>query len=122
MKINIAGGGPDDDGYFWHAGRSDDMMKVGGIWVSPVEVESTLISHEAVMERAVVANMDESNLVKPKDYVVLNEGVSASDLLVKDLISYSRNEMADYKRPRWIEFIDDLPKTPTGKIQRFKLR
>ncbi len=112
----------DDDGYFWHAGRSDDMMKVGGIWVSPVEVESTLISHEAVVECAVVAHMDESDLVKPKAYVVLKEGVQASDNLAKDLISYARNEMASYKRPRWIEFVDDLPKTATGKIQRFKLR
>jgi benzoate-CoA ligase family protein len=112
----------DDDGYFWHAGRSDDMMKVGGIWVSPVEVESNLISHEAVVECAVVAHMDESNLVKPKAYVVLKEGVQASDNLAKDLISYARNEMASYKRPRWIEFVDDLPKTATGKIQRFKLR
>jgi benzoate-CoA ligase family protein len=112
----------DDDGYFWHAGRSDDMMKVGGIWVSPVEVESALISHEAVVECAVVAHMDESDLVKPKAYVVLKEGVQASDNLAKDLIRFARSEMAGYKRPRWIEFVDDLPKTATGKIQRFKLR
>jgi len=98
------------------------MLKVGGIWVSPVEVESTLISHEAVVECAVVAHMDESNLVKPKAYVVLKEGVQANDELAKELINFARSGMAGYKRPRWIEFVDDLPKTATGKIQRFKLR
>lgn len=112
----------DDDGYFWHAGRSDDMMKVGGIWVSPVEVESTLISHEAVMECAVVAQMDEADLVKPKAYIVLMEGYQADDVLAQELIDYARREMAGYKRPRWIEFVHELPKTATGKIQRFKLR
>ncbi len=112
----------DEDGYFWHAGRSDDMMKVGGIWVSPVEVESSLIGHEAVVECAVVAQADEANLVKPKAYVVLKEGHSAGDTLAQELIDYARHAMADYKRPRWIEFVDELPKTATGKIQRFKLR
>lgn len=112
----------DKDGYFWHAGRSDDMMKVGGIWVSPVEVESTLIGHEAVVECAVVAETDEADLVKPKAYVVLGEGHNASNALAQELIQYARDEMADYKRPRWIEFVDELPKTATGKIQRFRLR
>jgi benzoate-CoA ligase family protein len=112
----------DEEGYFWHAGRSDDMMKVGGIWVSPVEVESTLISHEAVVECAVVAQLDEADLVKPKAYIVLMEGHRSDDALAKELIDYARHEMADYKRPRWIEFVDELPKTATGKIQRFKLR
>ncbi len=112
----------DDDGYFWHAGRSDDMMKVGGIWVSPVEVESTLISHEAVVECAVVAQRDQDDLVKPKAYVILKEGYQASEALADDLIEYCQTEMAAYKRPRWIEFVDELPKTATGKIQRFRLR
>ncbi|MEK6587721.1 MAG: AMP-binding protein, partial [Chloroflexota bacterium] len=112
----------DEDGYYWHAGRSDDMLKVGGIWVSPVEVESTLISHEAVVECAVVARIDESGLVKPKAYVVLKQSVEGSDELARQLIDYCRANMAEYKRPRWIEFVDELPKTATGKIQRFKLR
>ena len=112
----------DADGYYWHAGRSDDMMKVGGIWVSPVEVESTLIGHESVLECAIVAQEDEHALIKPKAYVVLKDGVKPSDSLAKELIDYCRNEMAAYKRPRWIAFVDELPKTATGKIQRFKLR
>lgn len=112
----------DEDGYYWHAGRSDDMLKVGGIWVSPVEVESTLISHPAVLECAVVGQVDRSDLVKPKAYVILNEGHSGSDDLVNELIEYCKEKMAAYKRPRWIEFVDELPKTATGKIQRYKLR
>jgi len=112
----------DEDGYYWHAGRSDDMLKVGGIWVSPVEVESTLISHPAVLECAVVGQVDQSDLVKPKAFVTLNEGYPASDELAGELIEYCRRQMAAYKRPRWIEFVEELPKTATGKIQRFKLR
>jgi benzoate-CoA ligase family protein len=112
----------DEDGYYWHAGRSDDMLKVGGIWVSPVEVESTLISHAAVLECAVIGKEDQANLIKPRAFVVLNEGYTASDELAKELIQYCREKMAEYKRPRWIEFVQELPKTATGKIQRFKLR
>jgi benzoate-CoA ligase family protein len=112
----------DEDGYYWHAGRSDDMLKVGGIWVSPVEVESTLISHEAVLECAVVGRTDPSNLVKPQAFVVLNEGFDPSDELATALIEHCRTNMAAYKRPRWIEFVEELPKTATGKIQRFRLR
>ena len=112
----------DEDGYYWHAGRSDDMLKVGGIWVSPVEVESTLISHPAVLECAVVGQVDQSDLVKPKAFVTLNEGYPASDELAGELIEYCRRQMAAYKRPRWIEFVEELPKTATGKIQRVKLR
>jgi acyl-coenzyme A synthetase/AMP-(fatty) acid ligase len=112
----------DRDGYYWHAGRSDDMMKVGGMWVSPVEVESTLIRHEAVIECAVVAQTDSAGLVKPKAYVMLKPGHPPSDDLTKELIEFCSREMAEFKRPRWIEFVADLPKTATGKIQRFKLR
>ncbi len=112
----------DEDGYYWHAGRSDDMLKAGGIWVSPVEVESTLISHEAVLECAVIGLPDRSNLIKPKAFVVLNEGYTASDALVQQLVEYCKGKIAAYKRPRWIEFVEELPKTATGKIQRFKLR
>ena len=112
----------DEDGYFWHAGRSDDMMKVGGIWVSPVEVESALIGHEAVVECAVVGEADEANLIKPKAFIVLKDGYQGDAELANKLIAFSRSEMADYKRPRWIEFVNELPKTATGKIQRYKLR
>ena len=111
----------DEDGYYWHAGRSDDMLKVGGIWVSPVEVESTLISHEAVLECAVVGRVDQSDLVKPQAFVILNEGYEGSDDLSQTLIEHCKANMAAYKRPRWIEFVDELPKTATGKIQRFRL-
>jgi benzoate-CoA ligase family protein len=112
----------DADGYYWHAGRSDDMIKAGGIWVSPMEVESTLISHEAVMECAVVGKADQSDLFKPKAFVVLKSGFDPSDVLAQTLIQYCREKMAAYKRPRWVEFVDELPKTATGKIQRFRLR
>ena len=112
----------DDEGYYWHAGRSDDMLKVGGIWTSPVEVESALISHAAVMECAVVGRTDESDLVKPMAYVVLNPGHAGDDALCQQLIAHCVEKLAAYKRPRWIEFVDELPKTATGKIQRFKLR
>ena len=112
----------DEDGYFWHAGRSDDMLKVGGIWVSPVEVESTLIEHDCVLECAVVGMADDSELIKPKAYVVLHDGYSPQDEIVQILIAHCVDRMAAYKRPRWIEFVDELPKTATGKIQRFRLR
>ena len=112
----------DEDGYFWHAGRTDDMLKVGGIWVSPVEVESTLLAHPAVLEAAVVGITDQSDLVKPKAYLILNEGYAGSDELTAELVAYCKEKMADYKRPRWVEYVDELPKTATGKIQRFRLR
>ncbi len=112
----------DEDGYYWHAGRSDDMLKVGGIWVSPMEVESALVSHAAVLECAVVGRRDASDLVKPHAYVVLGPGYSPSDELAAELIAHCTEQLAAFKRPRWIEFVDELPKTATGKIQRFRLR
>jgi benzoate-CoA ligase family protein len=112
----------DEQGYYWHAGRSDDMLKVGGIWVSPMEVESALIGHPAVVECAVVGQEDNAGLVKPKAYVVLNKDHKVSDDLTNQLIEYTTEKLAAYKRPRWIEFVDELPKTATGKIQRFRLR
>jgi 4-hydroxybenzoate-CoA ligase/benzoate-CoA ligase len=112
----------DDEGYYWHAGRSDDMLKVGGIWVSPVEVESTLLSHAAVLEVAVVGQPDSTNLIKPKAFIVLKPAYQPSEELSSQLIAHCREKMAEYKRPRWIEFVPELPKTATGKIQRFKLR
>jgi benzoate-CoA ligase family protein len=112
----------DEDGYFWHAGRADDMLKVGGIWVSPVEVESTLVAHEAVLECAVVGSADEKGLVKPKALVVPKPGYAPGEALAAQLVAHCRERMAEYKRPRWIEFVAELPKTATGKIQRFRLR
>lgn len=112
----------DPDGYFWYCGRSDDMLKVGGIWVSPVEVENALIGHPAVLECAVVGAEDSDGLVKPKAYVVLKQGHQPSAELAEELKAYVREAIAPYKYPRWIEFIPELPKTATGKIQRFRLR
>jgi benzoate-CoA ligase len=112
----------DADGYFWYCGRADDMLKVGGIWVSPVEVENTLIAHASVLEAAVVGREDTDKLVKPKAFIVLNDGFSGSPELEADLKTFVKDKIAPYKYPRWIEFVSELPKTATGKIQRFKLR
>ncbi len=112
----------DADGYFWYAGRSDDMLKVSGIWVSPVEVENTLSGHPAVLECAVVGQEDADHLAKPKAYVVLKSGQKPSPTLEEELKAYVKDKIAPYKYPRWIEFVPELPKTATGKIQRFKLR
>ncbi|MCC7031528.1 MAG: benzoate-CoA ligase family protein [Acidobacteria bacterium] len=112
----------DEDGYFWYAGRSDDMLKVGGIWVSPVEVENTLLEHPAVKECAVAGHADHDRLVKPAAYVVLRPGVEGSPDLAVELQQWVRSRLAEYKRPRWVRFLSDLPKTATGKTQRFKLR
>ncbi len=112
----------DSEGYFWYCGRSDDMMKVHGLWVSPTEIENTLISHEAVLECAVVGNIDEEKFVKPKAYVVLKEGYEPSAELKEELLKFVKSRIAPYKYPRWIEFVDELPRTATGKVQRFKLR
>jgi len=111
-----------DDGYFQYCGRSDDMLKVGGIYVSPFEVEGALMTHEAILEAAVVAHADTDELVKPKAYVVLKAGIEPSDALDAALKQHVKNQLAPYKYPRWIEFVAELPKTATGKIQRFKLR
>jgi benzoate-CoA ligase len=112
----------DADGYYTYCGRSDDMLKVGGIYVSPFEVEGALMSHQCVLEAAVVAELDASQLVKPKAYVVVKPGVATDTALVELLQLHVKARLAPYKFPRWIEFIDELPKTATGKIQRFKLR
>jgi benzoate-CoA ligase len=112
----------DADGYYVYGGRSDDMLKVSGIYVSPAEVEAALVSHDAVLEAAVVGAEDENRLVKPKAYVVLKQGQTASDALKSALQQHVKDKLAPYKYPRWIEFLGELPKTATGKIQRFKLR
>ena len=112
----------DADGCFWYAGRSDDMLKVGGLWVSPIEVENALVAHTAVAECAVVGREDHDGLVKPIAFVVVRDGFVASPELAQDLQQFVRERLAEYKRPRWVEFVVELPKTATGKIQRFKLR
>ena len=112
----------DEHGYYTYGGRSDDMLKVSGIYVSPVEVEAALITHEAVLEAAVVGMEDEEKLVKPKAFVVLKAGQSPSETLKSALRQHVKDKLAPYKYPRWIEFMSELPKTATGKIQRFKLR
>ncbi|MGQ9370427.1 benzoate-CoA ligase family protein [Azospirillum sp. ST 5-10] len=112
----------DADGYFHYAGRIDDMLKVSGNWVSPTEVESTLICHPAVLEAAVIGSDDGSGLVKPKAYVVLKNGDAGSDALRQELQQFTKSRLAPYKYPREIVFMETLPKTATGKIQRFKLR
>ncbi len=112
----------DADGNYVYEGRSDDMLKVSGIYVSPIEVESCLIQHEAVLEAAVVGQEDVDRLVKPKAYVVLKPGVASGPELVEAIKAHVKLQLAPYKYPRWMEFVDELPKTATGKIQRFKLR
>lgn len=104
-----------------YCGRTDDMFKVSGIWVSPFEVEQALIAHSAVLEAAVVAARDHDGLEKPKAYVVLKEGTEGDDL-ASSLKEHVKNKIGKWKYPRWVELVDDLPKTATGKIQRFKLR
>ena len=112
----------DDESFLWYCGRSDDMLKVGGQWVSPVEVEGALIAHPSVLEAAVVGAMDADELVKPKAYIVLNQGYEASEAMANELKTFVKGRLASFKYPRWIEFVPELPKTATGKIQRFKLR
>ena len=110
------------DGWYTYAGRSDDMLKVSGQFVSPFEVESAIGSHEAVVEAAVVGEQDVDELVKPKAYVVLLPGAVPGEALAEALKQHVKDTLAPFKYPRWIEFVDELPKTATGKIQRFKLR
>jgi acyl-coenzyme A synthetase/AMP-(fatty) acid ligase len=112
----------DKDGFYWYVGRADDLLRVSGHWVSPAEVESALVSHPAVVEAAVVGKPDGDGLIKPKAFVVLREGTLPSELLVDDLKLHVKRTIAPYQYPRWIEFRDDLPKTASGKIQRYKLR
>lgn len=110
------------DGCYRYAGRADDMLKVSGIWVSPFEVESALMAHDKVLEAAVIGVEDADRLVKPKAYVVAKKGIATGDALAAELQSFIKDRLAPYKYPRWVEFVTELPKTATGKIQRFKLR
>jgi benzoate-CoA ligase family protein len=112
----------DEDGYFFYVGRTDDLFKVNGRWLSPAEVEGALIAHPAIREAAIIARDNESNLTKPAAYVVLNPSFHPNEELIRDLQDWVVQKIGAYKRPRWIEFVSELPKTATGKLQRFKLR
>ncbi len=112
----------DPDGYYVYCGRNDDMMKVGGIWCSPIEIEQRLIEHPKVLEAAIVGRSDDDGLIKPEAYIILKNRADASDALAKELLDHCRNGLARYKFPRWFHFLEELPKTATGKIQRYKLR
>ena len=111
-----------EDGFYYYCGRTDDMFKVSGIWVSPFEVESVLVSHKAVLEAAVVGKEDTDGLVKPAAFIVLKTGFTADDTLLEELKAHVKSEAGAWKYPRWMEVRAELPKTATGKIQRFKLR
>jgi 4-hydroxybenzoate-CoA ligase len=112
----------DVDGFLRCCGRTDDMFKVSGIWVSPFEVEAALVSHEAVLEAAVIGHEDSDGLLKPKAYIVLKQGFTSNDALFESLKAHVKDKAGAWKYPRWIDVRADLPKTATGKIQRFKLR
>jgi len=112
----------DADGYYWYHGRADDMIKAGGIWVSPVEVEGVLNEHPAVLECGVVGHSEADGLEKPLAYVVLKQDYLASPALEAELKQFVKHKLAPYKYPRWIMFVETMPRTATGKLQRFKLR
>ena len=112
----------DADGYYYYCGRTDDMFKVCGMWVSPFDVEAALTSHEAVLEAAVIGKEDADGLVKPKAFIVLKNGYVADDSLLERLKIHVKQQAGPWKYPRWIDVRTDLPHTATGKIQRFKLR
>ena len=112
----------DADGYYVYGGRSDDMLKVSGMYVSPFEVEAALVIHPDVLEAAVIGAPDENDLIKPKAFVVVKPGVQTGESLAEALKQHVKERLAPYKYPRWVEFLPELPKTATGKIQRFKLR
>jgi len=111
-----------DDGYYVYCGRGDDMFKVSGNWVSPFEVESALITHPAILEAAVVPHEDGDGLYKPKAFVILNDGSTETDADFDSIKNHTKDLLSPWKYPRWVEYVNELPKTATGKIQRFKLR
>jgi benzoate-CoA ligase len=112
----------DQNGAYWYAGRSDDMLKVSGQWVSPVEVEAALSAHPSVLEAAVVGHADADGLIKPHAFVVLNAGEQPSPELAEALKQHVKTTLTPVKYPRWITFVAELPKTATGKVQRYVLR
>lgn len=112
----------DEDQNLWYQGRADDMIKAGGIWVSPIEVERTIMKHDAVLECGVIGKKDDNDLYKPKAFIILKDGYQASQSLEKEIKDFVKDQIAHYKYPRWVQFVAELPMTPTGKIQRYKLR
>ena len=112
----------DPEGYYVNAGRGDDMLKVGGMWCSPIEIESRLLAHPKVREAAVIGRVDDNNLVKPAAYVVLIDPADENDSTARELQQFCKTALAGFKYPRWFYFVREIPKTVTGKIQRFKLR
>jgi benzoate-CoA ligase len=111
-----------EDGRLTHCGRADDMLKVSGIWVSPSEIENALLGHDAVLEAAVIGVNQEDGLVKTKAFVVVKPGVRADEALAQALKDFTKSRLALYKYPRAIAFVEQLPKTATGKIRRHVLR
>ena len=112
----------DENGIYWYAGRADDMLKVSGVWVSPGEIENVLLQHEAVAEVAVVGHPDKDGLTKPVAWVVLRDAFTGTPQLAQTLLDFVLTRLPVYKRPRKIEFVPQLPRTPTGKVRRFQLR
>ncbi|HJX84031.1 MAG TPA: benzoate-CoA ligase family protein [Candidatus Angelobacter sp.] len=112
----------DPEGYYWYVGRSDDMLKVKGMWVSPIEIESALLEHPAVQEAAVIGVSDGNQLIKPAAYVVLKFGTNGTSQVGEEIKKLLASKLAAHKCPQWVEFVPELPKTATGKIQRYKLR
>jgi acyl-coenzyme A synthetase/AMP-(fatty) acid ligase len=112
----------DDEGYFWYHGRTDDMLKVSGVFVAPAEIENCILQHEAVLEAAVVGHDEGDRLIKPKAFVVLREGHAAGEELAQDIKDFVKSHLALYKYPRWVEFVASLPKNDRGKIDRKQLK
>jgi benzoate-CoA ligase len=112
----------DPEGYFWYHGRTDDMLKVSGVFVAPAEIENCLLQHEAVLEAAVVGHDPGDGLIKPKAFLVLREGHAPGDELAQSIKEFVKSHLALYKYPRWVEFVDSLPKNDRGKIDRKKLK
>jgi len=112
----------DGDGYFFYEGRDDDLLKVSGIWVSPLEIENALLSHPAVGEVCVIGREDDDHLIKPCAFVVLDSGATQSDALADDLKAHVKSKLAPYKYPRWFEWRESLPKNDRGKVARKLLK
>ncbi len=112
----------DGDGYFWYHGRTDDMLKVSGVYVAPVEIENCLLHHEAIQECTVVGHDAGDSLIKPKAFIVLHNSFTASDALAQEIKDFVKSKIALYKYPRWIEFVHSLPKNDRGKVERRKLK
>jgi benzoate-CoA ligase len=112
----------DEDGYYWYHGRTDDMLKVSGVYVAPAEIENCLLQHEAVLECAVIGFDSGNALLKPKAFIVLREGHAAGEVLAEEMKGFVKARLALYKYPRWVEFVSSLPKNDRGKIDRKQLK